>query len=87
MLENSFYFYENLKVIKRLPIIKSTLFILFSFFSFPQLILSQEKRQLGAGIDLVSRYVWRGMDMTGASSIQPWVNYDVKGFCKKKSLP
>jgi len=56
----------------------ASIFFIAAFL--PQMAVSQDKGELGVGTDFVSRYVWRGMDLTGAPSIQPWVSYDIKGF-------
>lgn len=39
---------------------------------------SQKESPLQFGADLMSRYVWRGINLGGSSpSIQPWVKYDI----------
>lgn len=41
---------------------------------------AQEESKLQLGADLMSRYVWRGLNLGGNSpSIQPWISYDIKG--------
>lgn len=49
-------------------------------------IMAQEGEQTKAGspfsisCDLMSRYVWRGTDYGGSPSIQPGIEYSIKGF-------
>lgn len=60
-----------LKKIKLLPAL--IILVFFSFKAFPQ-----DAPHLDFGADIMSRYVWRGINLGGASpSIQPWLKYNV----------
>jgi hypothetical protein len=50
--------------------------MLFSFFMISQ----QTQAQWSVGSDIMSRYVWRGMDFGASPSIQPYVEYSNSGF-------
>jgi uncharacterized protein (TIGR02001 family) len=55
---------------------------LFFFFIFLLSIIvsAQSKPEVNAGADVVSRYVWRGMDFGSAPSIQPSLSLGIVGF-------
>lgn len=41
----------------------------------------QTEKSLNAGVDLMSRYIWRGMNLGGSvPSIQPSIEYNIGGF-------
>lgn len=50
--------------------------MLLSFFMISQ----QAQAQFSLGTDVMSRYVWRGMDLGASPSIQPYVEYSNGGF-------
>lgn len=45
----------------------------------PSAIKAQDKVEASVGADVMSKYIWRGLDMSGAS-IQPYASLDYKGF-------
>lgn len=64
--------------------IKTTLLTLFFFLSF-QIGFSQEQVEeknfsADVSVDLVSRYVWRGINLSESPSIQPNLAFSYKGF-------
>lgn len=61
----------------------------YSLQSFLSLLLSlvgtigvqaQDSLQVSLGADLVSKYVWRGMDMGTGVSLQPYIEFSYKGL-------
>ncbi len=40
----------------------------------------ESQLQFNGGVDVVSRYVWRGLDFGKSPSVQPWVEGDFKGY-------
>lgn len=49
---------------------------IFVFFSFKAFL--QDVPHLNFGADIMSRYVWRGINLGGAGpGIQPWLKYNI----------
>src|SRR3989339_2033995 len=62
-------------------IIVSTLFlVLINSFAFSQETTEESTNPFSASCDLMSRYVWRGIDFGGSPSIQPGIEYSKNGF-------
>ncbi len=59
--------------------LQKTLCLLLMLFSFT-MISHQTQAQWSIGSDVMSRYVWRGMDLGASPSIQPYVEYSNSGF-------
>lgn len=56
-------------------------FVLAIMLAIPGWLTAQTETSLNAGVDLMSRYVWRGMNLGGSSpSIQPTLEYAVGNF-------
>lgn len=55
-----------------------TLFYFLCFVFCNGFVFSQEDSPLSFGADVMSRYVWRGVNLGGNNpSIQPWLKYSV----------
>jgi hypothetical protein len=61
-------------MIFKLKILSTVLFICFASMSFAQDL------SLSAGADVVSRYIWRGINVNDAVNIQPALTLSVSGF-------
>lgn len=59
---------------------KKIFLILFILSMGSVLLFSQEKITVKAGGDLVSRYVWRGLDFGNAPNLQPSLSASYSGF-------
>jgi len=58
-------------------IFRKTAFV-FLFFIISISLFSQSSSPVQLGADLMSRYIWRGVDLGGNSpSIQPWIEYNL----------
>ena len=69
--------YTNQKEMKRT--LKVWTIITCLVMSIPASIMAQDKVEASIGADLVSKYIWRGQDLGGAS-IQPSVSVAYKGL-------
>jgi len=64
-----------MKIRQILPLLLIT-FMVASLFS----TVSAQKLSINAGGDLVSRYIWRGMDINNQSNIQPYISLSYSGL-------
>jgi len=42
--------------------------------------VSSDGIQINGGLDIYTRYVWRGRDYGNSPSLQPWLSFEYKGF-------
>lgn len=54
--------------------------VLLLMLLLPALAMSQEKSSLSVGTDIVSRYVWRGLEFGNSPAIQPTIEYSKGNF-------
>ena len=57
----------------------SLFFAMFMSFSFAQDTIKSES-SIDLGVDLYSRYIWRGLTFSDAPNIQPWLSFGWKGL-------
>ncbi len=57
-----------------------TITILLLIIGINTSINAQDESPINASVDLYSRYVWRGTDFGASPSIQPCLEYSIKGF-------
>lgn len=54
--------------------------LLLLIFQFSFSAFAQEGGKFDLGVDIYSRYVWRGTDLGNSPAIQPWASYSNSGF-------
>jgi len=54
--------------------------ILFLVIGFSANVMAQDESPVSAGVDIYSRYVWRGTDFGSSPSIQPCLEFSKGGF-------
>ncbi len=56
------------------------LLCIFEGLSYAQGTVSEAENPISISVDLMSRYIWRGMDFGGSPSIQPGIEYNSGSF-------
>lgn len=54
--------------------------ILLSFGNAQESEVNKESDPVSFGVDLYSRYIWRGLEFSDAPNIQPWISWGWKGL-------
>lgn len=60
--------------------IKTTSLLLLGWTTIIPLANAQDKFEVSGNVELVSSYVWRGMDQESGASLQPSLTLGYKGF-------